>query len=56
MNNLAPVFTGLSTLVTHSAVATGWGGRTPQTTACAPPFRFTQNIFLEQYEGKDNRQ
>ena len=30
-----------------SAVAAGAGGRAPLTAACAPPFRFTQNPFLE---------
>ena len=27
----------------------GLGGRDPQTTACAPPFRFAQNTFSERH-------
>ena len=39
-----------SGVIMGSAVAAGGrGDRAPLTTACAPPFRFTQNMFLEHH-------
>ena len=34
----------------HIAITTrGQGGRAPLTTACAPPFRLTENAFLKHH-------